>query len=209
MGRWIAEALALNQQPTEARVRGADGASGPIRPSAMTPRRKRSVSPRRSTATNFGFMAFIGRPRSLSPTGRLTQRWARRCSRSRDPPTIPTTGAGSRGTRRSRTPLADGSRRPAPTRAGHDEIVAGLTPHLAIHGFGLRTMIDEVAGRWDASAASGRLEAAVGANAAPAATWMPGRCWPAPSPPISPATPPRPSVSRRSPIRRCCRAPAA
>ena len=49
----------------------------------------------------------------------------------------------------------------------YDAIVAGLTPHHIIHGFGLRTMIDEVTGRWDELTASREdLEAAVSANAA-------------------------------------------
>ena len=48
----------------------------------------------------------------------------------------------------------------------HDKIVSALTPHLVIHGLGLQTMIDELAGRWDCIRAVGeRLEKAVAANA--------------------------------------------
>ena len=44
--------------------------------------------------------------------------------------------------------------------------MSALTPHHVIHGLGVLTMIDELAGRWDCiRAVGGRLENAVAANA--------------------------------------------
>ena len=170
----------------------------------MTPRRKRSVSPRRSIATTFVSWRALGQLEvSLFANQTIdAMRWARRLralAKSTDDPDDRAWIEWYAAFAHAACGRIEDARAYA---RDHDKIVSALTPHLAIHGLGLQTMIDELAGRWDCIRAIGdRLESAVAANAAPAATWMRGRSWTAPSPPISPETWQMPSVSRHSPIR--------
>ena len=117
VGRWVEEALALNQETTAGRVRALAARvwQTPRRASRPPPRQWRS--PRSSTATHSGAPRSSSRPRSPSPrTGhRRDTPGAAGCSRSGTPSTIPTTGAGSRGTRRSPPPPRGDSPRPTAT----------------------------------------------------------------------------------------------
>ena len=171
--RWIAEAMELNRQPTEARVKAL---------TAMTFAHASSdrVTDGQGTATeatriaelldrdDLRFLACLGQLEiSLNSVQTVdAMHWAGRLRALADSTDDPD----ERGCIEWYTAFAHAAcGRIEDARAlarDHDRIVSALTPHHVIHGLGVLTMIDELAGRWDCiRAVGGRLENAVAANA--------------------------------------------